>query len=390
MKKGILKVLGLLGLGGLALASCSNSNDVKPQIVVAVNQDTGTTFQAIKLWMDQAAEDLNFEWHHTVMSTRDNAANLSTLQNELLNGTNGIISMVDMDAANLQKLLSDLDKNNAYYAGLDTELANAKNGNLLSNSRIVGTVTDGESGASRGETLFDEVVKTNNRKIVFGQYSTSFFPNVIGAVDAFIAKANEYNETHDDDFVFYKDETSANYINDSTTYQFNFGQTLSDAEYNKWKDQDVDAVVCVNSVTKLVLPKTVTDNDPIEIFSVGFDDETQKSLGGNVLKTLSQTPSEVIFYPLVQILNAINGKTYSDAPTTPEGKVVTGHYIYITNQNELTQAANKIMNFSNSTDLSKCLIQPSEVKSMLAGEEGATFQKLVDKLDSWTSSNLFA
>ena len=282
MKKGILKVLGLLGLGGLALASCSNSNDVKPQIVVAVNQDTGTTFQAIKLWMDQAAEDLNFEWHHTVMSTRDNAANLSTLQNELLNGTNGIISMVDMDAANLQKLLSDLDKNNAYYAGLDTELANAKNGNLLSNSRIVGTVTDGESGASRGETLFDEVVKTNNRKIVFGQYSTSFFPNVIGAVDAFIAKANEYNETHDDDFVFYKDETSANYINDSTTYQFNFGQTLSDAEYNKWKDQDVDAVVCVNSVTKLVLPKTVTDNDPIEIFSVGFDDETQKSLGGNV------------------------------------------------------------------------------------------------------------
>lgn len=46
------------------------------------------------------------------------------------------------------------------------------------------------------------------------------------------------------------------------------------------------------------------------------------------------------------------------------------------------------MNFAEGNSVEYSLISVEEVKSLLAGEEGASFQKLVDTISSWTSENV--
>ena len=368
-----------------SVASC-NKGAEKVHITVGVQQDTGNNYLSMVNFLNGVKDELNFEFDTVLMDSRNDAKNLDALQNSLNSGTRGIINMTDMSANNLSTLLKNLEANNAYYAGYMVDLTNAKNGNLLSNKRIVGSVTDGEGGASRGESLFNEVVKTNNRKIVFAQFPEAYFPAVTGAVARFKELAAEYNETHDDKFSYYETSLGANYP-ETSTFQMTFQMSqVPAAEYAAWDDANVDAVVAVNSLAKRILPAAKTDSTPINIFSVGFDDEILDDFGENkVIKSLAQTQAESIFYPLVQVLNAINGKEYSDAPTNDEEKILTGHYVYLTNTADYEAGKANTMNFSADHGFDKTLIDAKTVKSLLAGEENASFAKLKATLDSWTS-----
>lgn len=384
-----LSILGLAALGTAAVASCGEKNDAtdgesfdKVKITVGVSQDTGTTFQAMSNWLNSAKDVMNFEWDYVVLD-RTNSKNVTAFQNKLSTGTNAIISMADFEQNNLALTLRDLETNDAYLAGYETEFANATTSGQISNSRIVGTVTDGEGGPSRGETLFNQVVKTTNRKIVFAQYKSQFFPSVKGAVAKFMELAEEYNQTHDDKFTFFQDSASAKYDEDGHSLVCNFGENLSDAIHSDWQNANVDAVVAVNSVAKLML--TTLQKGNIKLFSVGFDDETGKELGNGTLMSLSQTPAEVIFVPVLEVLNALRGKSYSDKTS----KIATAHYVYLNSQDDLTQAKAKIMNFSDNHDIEHALITPQVASTMLAQNSGTTYKAITDLLDSWVASNIF-
>ena len=46
------------------------------------------------------------------------------------------------------------------------------------------------------------------------------------------------------------------------------------------------------------------------------------------------------------------------------------------------------MSFAEGNPVSASLISVEEIKSLLAGEEGASFKKLVDTISSWNSENV--
>lgn len=391
MKKNLFRFAAgaIVAAGAVAgLASCNGSGASleKAYITVGVTQDTGNNFISMKTWLDGVKSELNFEWDYVLMDSRNDANNLTALQNKLNSGTQGIITMTDMAANNLQTLLKNLEANDAYIAGYQTDLTNANKAGLLDNARIVGTVTDGESGAMRGETLFNQVVKSTNRKIVLAQFPTAYFPAVVGATEKFEELAAEYNKTHDDKFSFYSG--SGDKYPSEHVYQMTFQEaSLADATYDAWKADGVQAVVAVNSLAKrLLAPAAKDSNNPINIYAVGWDDEIMSSFGEDkIIRTQAQTQAETILFPLVQLLNAIRGQKYSDAPTKGTDKVVTGHYIFVTNAADLAAGQKNTMNFSQDHAMSRALIDAAGAKALLAGQSGATYAKLTETIDSWNT-----
>ena len=364
----------------IGLASCGGATEEKVNITVGVTQDTGNNFQSMKTFLDALSEPLNFTWDYQLMDSRNDANNLTALQNSLNSGTRGIINMTDMTANNLQTLLKSLELNDAYYAGYQTDMTNAAKAGLLDNERIVGTVTDGESGELRGEVLFNQIVKTNLRKVVFAQFPAAYFPAVVGAVDKFKELATAYNASHDDKFTYYTG--SGDTYPDANTYQFQFSVAkLPDAEYDAWKSAGVEAVIAVNSLAKRLL----TGDKSIKIYSVGWDDEVISDFGADkTIRTLAQTPAETILYPLIKVLNAIRGNNYSDEPTKGSDTVVTGHYIFVTSTEDIAAGKTNSMNFSEDHAMSRSLITVADAAKLLASN-GGTFAKLKATIDSWDS-----
>jgi len=368
----------------VSLAACNGGKEETPHITVGVIQDYGNNFVAMQNWLNAAKDELGFTWDYVLMDSRNDANNLTALQNKLNAGSRGIISMVDMQKSNLSALLKNVEANDAYYAGYLQDMTNA--GELLDNERVLGTVTDGESGPARGEALFNQLVKTTYRKVVFAQFPSAYFPAVVGAVDKFKELATAYNSNNEDKFSYFEG-TGDKYVAPDT-YQMTFQESaLPDPVYTEWKNAGVQAVVSVNSLAKRLVAPAAKDNstNPIRIYSVGWDDEILPNFGEDKLvRTQAQSQAEYIVYPLIQILNAIKGKKYSDAPTKGSDKVLTGHYIFITSQADLDAGKLNTMNFSSDHAYAKTIIKVEKAKKLLASN-GGTFAKMKTTLDSFTS-----
>ncbi len=369
--------------GALILGSCNNASvGDKVSIVIGVQQTSGNNYESMCNFLDNLKSELNFDYETVLLESRNNDKNLSTYQTKMLAGADGIISMVDMDEANLTKLLADCEKNDVYYAGYMSDFANVnKKEEIMNNKYMLGTVSDGEiDGAVRGEFLFNEIVKSSARKVVFSRFPAYAYPSALASISRFKELAETYNASHDDDFTYY---TTAD---GKDTYEFGFTTpTLPDAEATSWKSAGVEAVVAVNSLGKRLLPAFKSNNMSTLIYTLGWEDNLISDFGDDKLvRTLGQTPAETIVYPLVRILNAARGNSYSDEPTMAN-KVVTGRYTYLASTADLENGRKNSMNFSTDHAVSHAIISVSEVKALLAGESGATYQKLVDTLNSWDS-----
>ena len=403
MKK-IIKTLSLFGVAAAvtaSLTSCGNGDADKPHLTIAINQNTGTTVGAMRAWLDAAQDELGFTYDTVLMDRSDWNKNSQDLKDKINSGSNGIITMVDFPSNYLKVVLDSCKEHDAYFAGWMTELSNAQDENnyLLDSDRIVGTVSDGESGAQRGEKLFEYVKASTERKVVFTQYDPALFPAVKGAVQRFIDLAEEYNKTATDEsdkFTFFEG-TGENYDKSVNNRAFTAGfRGIDQSFYNTWKNDGVEAIVSVNSLSKYLLPTMKADTTGhMKLYSVGYDDSTSTSLGDGQMMTVSQTPAETIFFPVVQLLNAINGKSYSDAPKDAKSKVATGNYIYVQTKEELAIAKSKILNFQGQKengkevyDLTKTIFTPADAKKLLASTSGSTYKGLTDTLASWTSQNI--
>ena len=91
---------------------------------------------------------------------------------------------------------------------------------------------------------------------------------------------------------------------------------------------------------------------------------------------------ETIIYPLVRMLNAINGTPYADEPTKPEDRIIEAKYCHIESTKDIADGSTHCMNFNDARDLKYALISPAEVKGLLAAN-GGTFAKLKETIASW-------
>jgi hypothetical protein len=251
---------------------------------------------------------------------------------------------------------------------------------IVNSKYMLGSVSDGETdGAVRGAYLFNQIVQTTARKIVFARFPLYAYPVAGTAITEFKRLAEEYNTTHSDKFTYYT-------ADDATDGVFEVGFTMStvpDATVTNWKNAGVEAVVAVNSLGKRLLTPVNNVNANIAIYQTGWDDSIIDSFP-TTIKTLCQTPAETIIYPLIRILDAARGNSYSDEPTG-KAKIVTGQYVYLSTAEDLANGRQNSMNFSEDHTVNHAIISTADVKALLASE-GGTFKALTDTLAKWTTS----
>lgn len=391
LKRALCATLACATIAGsvVGLTACNGGgNNQKVSITIGVQQAEGSNFQSMCNFLDSLKEELNFEYSTSLLRAGSDAANLVTLENAALSGADGIINMCDMSAAGTKALLDKCAQTETYYAGYMTDFTQTFNNtkaddqanvNAIKSSKyMLGAVTDGGDGQSRGKFLFDEAVKNNHRKVTFARSPLDAYPIAAVAINEFKRLATEYNENHDDKFEFIAN------ANGSDTLEVGFygpSGTVSDATVQGWKASGVEAVIAVNSLGKKLLTPINTANANIAIYQVGCDNDIKGDFPTKI-KTLCQTPAETIIYPLIRIINAVRGESYSDEPTDKAKTVITGDYSYLTTSADLTSAVQYSMNFSEDHSVSRAIISKEDVKALLASE-GGTFKKLSDTIASW-------
>lgn len=397
MKKSIFKKVAAVALTAAVVGSvgamatgCNNGGKETVDITIGVQQTTGNNYEAMVKFLDNIKGEVGFTYN-TVLVGRDNNANLTTYQNAIASGTQGIISMVDMDNANTKTLLQDCAEAHCYYTGYMTDFANVtstRNGatDLSDNEYMLGAVSDGEDGANRGQFLFDSLVETNVRKVVLARFNKNYFPAVIPGIAKFKELVETYNASHDDDFEIYSD-SSDNTFKDDGAYQCEFNQQVAAATLTKWNQAGVKGIVCFNSLGKLFLQNLKAQNltSAMPVWTCGWDDSLVADFGSDKpIRAMCQTPCETIVYPLVRIINAVRGNSYSDEPAG-KAKIIEGNYVYLGSTQDLTDGKQHCMNFNENRDISCALINAEGINNLLAGANGASFSKLKSTIASWNT-----
>lgn len=378
---------------GLGMTACADNENV--HIWIGVQQATGNNYDSMCNLLDALGEEYNFTYTAELMDRNADAA-LSSVQNALLSGAQGVIAMTDTDTSTNKRIVEMCEENGAFYAGymndfksiFDPEETSAADAQyILESDNFLGSVTDGDivrDGGTRGEFLFDAVVKTDARVVTLCRAPLYAYPVAATAIDRFKELVEEYNAANEDDFTIVESVGAA----DDGALEVGFSmQNVPDATVQDWKAKGVEAVIAVNSLGKKILTNVQTSAPEIGIYQIGWDDNIISAFP-QYIKTLCQTPAETIIYPLIRVLNAVRGNSYTDEPADVEDTLISGQYIYITSEEELEKARTSCMNFAEGNPVSASLISVEEIKSLLAGEEGASFKKLVDTISSWTSENV--
>lgn len=381
MKTNLKKIISLVITAGillscLALVGCNGGNGEKVKIGIGLYQDQGPAVTATREFLKGISEELNCEFVYVTLSQTDEAANKTAAQQLISSGCKGLI--LTMDSAT-EAILEECQKAGIYLGGYlaDYELSFDK---VKDNPNFVGTVVDGRyTGTAWGEEIAERIINEGYKNIGMIKFPSFAFPHQNEMDAAFRAKIDEYNQTAADaDKITVQAET--------TELMF---QPLS-ADYFS-ANPDLDAIFGMCAGVDFIYP-TLTQNNKtnIKLYTAGFsvDDSVLNNFGtsGNgCFQELVFSNVEAIVYPLVMLLNKIEGTEFSDNPT--EAQRVDSSQIRITNNEELDTVKEKSMYYTGKFEDS--FLSASDVSALLA-KNGGTHEELVKAVQSMAMENLEA
>lgn len=381
MKTNLKKIISLVITAGillscLALVGCNGGNGEKVKIGIGLYQDQGPAVTATRELLKGISEELNCEFVYVTLSQTDEAANKTAAQQLISSGCKGLI--LTMDSAT-EAILEECQKAGIYLGGYlaDYELSFDK---VKDNPNFVGTVVDGRyTGTAWGEEIAERIINEGYKNIGMIKFPSFAFPHQNEMDAAFRAKIDEYNQTAADaDKITVQAET--------TELMF---QPLS-ADYFS-ANPDIDAIFGMCAGVDFIYP-TLTQNNKtnIKLYTAGFsvDDSVLNNFGtsGNgCFQELVFSNVEAIVYPLVMLLNKIEGTEFSDNPT--EAQRVDSSQIRITNNEELDTVKEKSMYYTGKFEDS--FLSASDVSALLA-KNGGTHEELVKAVQSMAMENLEA
>lgn len=381
MKKTLRKIISLVLTAGMALscaalAGCGGGSGAKIKIGIGLYQDQGPAVTATREFLKGISEELNCEFTYVTLSQTDEAANKTAAQQLISSGCKGLI--LTMDSAT-EAILEECEKAGVYLGGYlaDYETSFDK---VKDNPNFVGTVVDGRySGTAWGEEIAERIINDGYKNIGMIKFPSFAFPHQNEMDAAFRAKIEEYNKTAaDDEKITVQAET--------TELMF---QPLS-ADYFS-ANPNIDAIFGMCAGVDFIYP-TLTQNNKtnIKLYTAGFsvDDSVLGNFGtsGNgCFQELVFSNVEAIVYPLVMLLNKIEGKEFEDAPS--EAQRVDSSQIRITNNEELDTVKEKSMYYTGKFENS--FLTASEVSDLLA-KNGGTHEGLVKVVQSMSMEDLKA
>lgn len=395
MKKivSLLLVVAML----LTLAACgsgnTNTNTPTPaasfksvKIGVALYQDSGPAVDAIKAYLGSLAAPLNATFAYTVLTQTDESANLTKIQELIASGVDGIICTMDLGTP---AILNECQAAGVYLAGFLSDYDTSFNTNfdgVYKHPNFLGTVADGPCGEdmTAGRDFLNSLLEYNERNpeaplthVAVTMFPTWAFPNQAFLVEQFYAAVEEYNQTAETPIV-------ADPLDEATdVLQF----SLLDSTYFA-KHPGIDAIMSFAAGSFVYPTLVASGNDTtLKLFSPGYDEGDYVNFGTSGTGTYQQcivSAIEAINYPLVLLINKLNGVAFPDMPETAERRSVLS--IIINSDEDMA----KYMNYLAVTGkVENSFYTPDQIVALTAvGNPNATYADLVETLNHMTVEDL--
>ena len=386
--KSTKRILALVLTLALVFALAAPTASAKARTVkigVGLYKDSGADVVAVKAFLGNLEESLNVKFAYTVLSNTDEAQNITKVQELIAAGCDGIICTMDMGT---EAILQECADAGVYLAGYlcdyDTSFRNNYD-NVFKNEFFLGTVADGGCAdeARRGYDFFDSVIEYNERTpdapirhVAMTVFPAFAFPYQQSFAAQFVEKVEEYNAANPDKAIEVdplSDETDILMFRPMDSTYFS-------------KHPGIDAIVSICSGS-FVYPTMVSAgvSNTMKLFAAGYNDGDEAVFGSKGAYQMEiVSPVEAITYPLVLLLNKLNGVEFPDQPAEAERK---GSSVLIINSDE------DLAKFQHSIYLSfkpeDAFLTPEDVVALTAyNNPDATYAGLVDVLAHMTIDDI--
>lgn len=356
-------------------------------IGVAFYQDTGLAVDATKAYLESLSDTLNVKFTYTVLTQTDEAANLTKIQELISSNVDGIICTMDLG---MTSIIQECEAAGVYLGGYlcdyDTSFNTAYD-QVFKSDYFVGTATDGQNpdDVTIGTTMFNSLIEYNERNadapithVSMAIFPVWAFPTQQVGAEQFVAAVEAYNATADTPItVDPLDEESdiLAFAPLDTTY---FA-----------KHEGTQAIISFAAGSAFVYPTMVQAgvDSSMKLFTTGFDGGEEANFGSAGNGTYQQnmvTAVESVTFPLVLLLNKINGVEFSDQPTEAE-RISTAQYII--NSDEDMAKFQKSCYYTK--DVANAMYTPQDVLNMTAyGNPNATYAELKGILSAMTIDSI--
>lgn len=384
-KKLIALILALTMV--LALAACGGKGDgpKSAKIGVALYSDSGNAVVATKAYLASLEEKLNVTFAYTVLSQNDEAVNLTKIQELIAAGCDGIICTMDLS---MEAILNECKAADVYLAGYLCDYDDSYRNNydkIFKHPNFLGTVADGGCGneAKRGYDFFDSLMEYNAahadapiRHVSMCTFPAFAFPYQQDYVKQFQEKIEEYNAANPDSAI------TVDPFNEETDILF---FKPMDSTYFT-KHAGIDAIMSFCSGT-FVYPSMVAagNQNSLKLFAAGYNDGDNTAFGSKgAFQQEIVSAVEAITYPLVLLLNKINGVEFKDMPEVAERRSVNA--LIINSDEDMAKFEKSVYLTGDAKD---AFLTPDEVYNLTAfGNENATYADLVAILDHMTIDDI--
>ena len=384
MKKTLALILALSLVFALAVPSAfAKARTLK--IGIGLYQDSGAAVDGVKAYLASLEDTLGVKFVYTVLSTNDEALNVTKVQEMISAGCDGII--ITMDAA-MDAILTECADAGVYCGGylcdFDSSFRNNYD-NVFKNEFFVGAVADGGCGdeLKRGYDFFDSVIEYNERTpdapikhVAMTTFPPFAFPYQQNFVAQFVEKVDEYNAANPDKAI----EVDPF---DSETDILMF-RPMDSSWFNKHPGIDAIVSMCAGS---FVYPTMVSAgvSGTMKLFASGYNDGDNAIFGSKgAYQQEIVTAQESITYPLVLLLNKINGVEFPDQPADAERRSCT--QFVINSDEDLEKFEHSIYLTYKAED---ALLSPEEVLALTAySNPDATYAGLCEILEHMTIEDI--
>lgn len=363
-------------------AGCVKDPDEVPPVKIGVMfySVAGAGTVSTKAYLDSLKDELNVDFQYAEASSNDDAKNKTVAQNLISSGCKGIITTVD---AGTEAILAECKKAGVYLAGYINDFNNTYDDMTASGNAngeyFLGTAVDGDyNGTADGIDRANQVIASGCKNVGLVMFPSFAYPKYVQSVASFKATIDTYNSTA-------AAADKITYQAEPTTLMFS---KLTPAYFSE--NPDIDAIVAFCAGTQFVYPVMVENNKTnIKLFTSAYDasDDIYSNFGtkGNgCVQRLDFTASETVLYPLILMLNKINGTEFSDMPAKAER--VDCPKVTIASNADLDLVKNNSI-YSERPNLANSLITPAQAKALLAAN-GGTYAKLKATVTSMDISSL--
>ena len=341
------------------------------KIGIGLYTDSGKSVEALKAFLDGISETVGCEFVYTTLSTYDEATNISSIQNLISSGCEGIILTADMGT---QAIVEECQAAGVYMAGYlcdyNTSYTTAYDA-VFGNEYFLGTVCDGlDDPSPYGTMVAEDVIEKGYKNIGVITFPSYAYPKQANVDASFREKIQEYNDS----------ASEADQITVADTIELNF-TALEDTYLSE--NPDLDCIFSIAAGAGNVYPVLVANNKTdIKLYTTGFegtdDADNFGSNGNQCYQGIMFSTPEAIVYPLCLIIDQLNGITYSDLPE--EAEVVSCSPMIILSDEDLAKVEESSIYYTASYD--DAFLTGEDVVNLCASyNPDATYANLVDTIN---------